>query len=209
MIENIIERRRQTALQLTSHNPNNLESIAFFYCRHGNHEKDNFLVVMRSLISQLIQQDPEIAPLVYDKMSRTGGTTLVSRRDAQQFLEFVLTGSSATGLKTYIVVDGLDECETNEMAAIVTTLTTLAHCFNAKSRGSFRLFFTSRNETAIRKLLKQATKLAIKPTDNQQDIKTYTHHWSLKIQEKFGLFDNQRQELEKSVISRANGMFCN
>ena len=202
MVESLIEHRRQA--HLAAQNQNDLESIVFFYCRHGNPERDNFLVVMRSLISQLIQQHPEMAPLVYEKMSHTGGITLVSRKDAEDFLSFVLTGSTSNS--TSIVVDGLDECDIKEMTTIVTTLTNLATSFNTTSPGSCRLFFTSRDENGIRRLLSNSAKLRMKPKDNKQDIKTYTHIWSVKIQQKFTLSEIQRQDLEQSLIARANGM---
>ena len=201
VVEGLLERRRQASLATRSLvDP---ESIVFFYCRHANPERDNFLAVMRSLISQLIQQHPEIAPLVYEKMSCTGGITLVSHKNAEDFLDFVVTGTSSS---TYIIVDGLDECDTPEMTTIVTILTKLAKSFNTTSPGSCRLFFTSRDENTIRRLFSNAAKLRIRPKDNQQDIKAYTHIWSLKIQEKFALSDIQRQNLERSLITRTNGM---
>ena len=198
MVETLLQTRE------TSSNSNYPESVAFFYCMNGNPERDNSLVVIRSLISQLIRQNPKIVPLVFEKMCHVGGITLVSRKDAEELLNLVLAESSSNS--TYIIIDGLDECDIKEMTTIVTTLTTTAESVNATSPGFCRLFFTSRDENAIRRLLSSVETLQIRPKDNQRDIKAYTHTWSIKIQEKFALSESKRQELEESVISRANGM---
>lgn len=179
-------------------------SLAFFYCKHGNQNKDNFLAVMRGLISQLIQQSPEILPLLYHHITMCGEVALTSEQDAGKLMKQTLDGSSAS--TTYIIIDGLDECGTQEIISIVTTLTTIAESLNVVTPATCRLFFTSRNERVISRALAKATGLQIRPKDNEGDIKEYTAVWSTRIQAKFALTEIKRQELESNILSRAGGM---
>lgn len=179
-------------------------SLAFFYCKHGNQNKDNFLAVMRGLISQLIQQSLEILPLLYHDITMCGGIALTSEQDAEKFMTQTLGGSSAS--TTYIIIDGLDECAAGEIISTVTTLTTIAESLNVVTPATCRLFFTSRNERAISRVLSKAAGLQIRPKDNEGDIKQYTVVWSTRIQAKFALTEIMRQGLESNILSRADGM---
>lgn len=182
-------------------------SLAFFYCKHGDRNKSSFLAVMRGLISQLLQQNPEILALIEHDMTLSGERTLTS--DAEKFLGYTIGGSLAT--TTYIIIDGLDECDTEEMVSIVTTLNTVAEPLNTANPAACRLFFTSRNEAAISRALStwKAVRLQIRPKDNEKDIKEYTELWSAKIQARFELTNVERRELESRLLSRADGMLMN
>jgi len=178
--------------------------LAFFYCKYGNQNKDNFLGVMRCLIYQLIQQSPEILPLLYDDITQSGGIALTSEHDAEKLMKNALVGSSGTTI--YIIIDGLDECGTAEIIRIVTTLTTVAESLNVATPATCRLLFTSRSEKVISRVLSKAARLQIRPKDNEADMKEFTEVWSTRIQVKFALTDFKRRELESNILSRADGM---
>ena len=179
---------------------------AYFYCKHGNPKKDNLLAITGALIAQLARQNPDISPLLYETIIRIGDTHLTSRNDAEKLLRAVLTGSSAS--HTYIIVDGLDECASPEdITKVITTLTRIAEDLNATSPGAYRLFFTSTDENVVRQQLRKAVKLKIRPQDNKQDIKHYTTVWCSKIQNKFQLSNEERQEIESNVMSKAQGKY--
>lgn len=181
---------------------------AYFYCKYEDAEKNNFLAIMRALIAQLALQnrDSELSLLLYEMIIQSEDARLSSRSEAIKLLNCVLEGSSAT--HTYFIVDGLDECATSEtIINIIDTLNKIIEPLNRGSPGAFRLFYTSRDENIIRKQFSKAIKLKIKPADNEQDIKHYATHWSSKIQNKFELSNDERQDLESNIMSKANGIY--
>ncbi|KAF8441250.1 hypothetical protein BGX38DRAFT_1134072 [Terfezia claveryi] len=188
----------------TPNSCNNLISVAFFYCRHGNPNKNSFINVMKGLIVQICKQNPEILPVLYNEISRSGEIGLSTRKDASHFLEIAIMGSLSLAAIIYIVVDGLDECEEEEMIKIVETLTSIAQ---STSGGACRLFFTSRDESAIQRVLSTAVKYKLRPQDNAQDLEVYAKAFSIKIKEKFNLSEKEKDHLTTSVTSNANGMF--
>lgn len=182
---------------------------AYFYCKHGNPKKNSFLAIAGTLIAQLVQQNPDLSSLVYEIIIKSGDTHLTSRNVAEELLTTVLTGSSAS--HAFVIIDGLDECETPEdITNIIGTLIKITEPLNAVSPGAYRLFFTSTDENSIRRQLSRLSKtvkLKIRPQNNEQDIKHYITAWSLKIQNKFRLSDEERQNLESNVMSKTNGKF--
>ena len=65
---------------------------AYFYCKHGNPKKDNFLAIMGALIAQLAWQNPDISLLLYETIIKSGEAYLVSRDIATELLKIVLSG---------------------------------------------------------------------------------------------------------------------
>ena len=182
---------------------------AYFYCRHGNQKKDNYLSIIGALIVQLAQQnrDSELSLLLYDTIIRSDDAHLSSRGEAEVLLKCVLEGSSASFI--YLIIDGLDECATaRDITDVIQTISKITEPLNVTSSGAFRLFFTSTDDNVIRKQLPKAVKLKIKPKDNEQDIKHYTTCWSSKIQQKFGLSDDERQAIESIVMFKTNGLYA-
>ncbi|KAF8417488.1 hypothetical protein EV426DRAFT_540278, partial [Tirmania nivea] len=199
--------KKNLSAPISTRAPNNLISVAFFYCRHGNPNKSSFINVMRGLIAQITKQNPEVLPILYEEISRSGENGLSTRKKASHYLEITIMGSLSVATIMYIVVDGLDECEEEEMTKIVETLTSIAHSLNSKSEGAFRLFFTSRDESAIKRVLSMALKYKLRPQDNAQDLEIYANVLSSKIKEKFNLSEGEKDHLATSVTSNAKGMF--
>ena len=202
----IVEEARVMKKNLsTSVSTHNSISVAFFYCRHGNPNQSSFISVMRGLIAQITKQNPGILPVLYEEISRSGEIGLSTRKDASHFLETAVMGSLSLASTMYIVVDGLDECEEEEMTKIVETLTGIAQSLNKKSSGTCRLFFTSRDESAIQRVLATAVKCKLRPQDNAQDFEIYANALSVKIKEKFNLSEREKDHLATSVTSNAKG----
>jgi len=180
----------------------------FFYCKQRG-DKDNLLRIVKGLLSQLINQNPELYPFLYEMISEIGEPGLHVEGDAKCLLNKILAATSA--IVTYIIIDGLDECEADQARSVITTLTTIMESLNStpETQGSCRIFFTSRDENHIRRQLKTAQKVKIRPTDNEKDMRNYAQTQATQIQQTFALSAMERQELVNGVMSRANGMLRN
>jgi hypothetical protein len=92
-------------------------TVAFFYCRYQDDERNTFLAVARGILAQLLHQDDNILAYLYDKASRSGQTTLSTVSLAKELLEIATKNHK----KLYIVIDGIDECERDERKEIAST----------------------------------------------------------------------------------------
>lgn len=114
------------------------EALAFFYCDFRNERSTNASEVMRSLLSQLLQQldrymvDPgdlvdELIRQRDEGASTIGNVTRLARhisRVAKQFIQ-----------QPFVIIDALDECK--DIEELLDALTEL-------NKGGVRLFVTSR-----------------------------------------------------------------
>jgi hypothetical protein len=106
--------------------------------------------------------------------------------------------------KTYIIIDGLDECDIVERKMILSLFTSLA----AKDIASGRLkcLFISQDENDIRKLLKTSSILKLTGAHNKSDIEAYTTYWLEKIKKKFAeISDVTLNYIKASVCNQCDG----
>ena len=129
--------------------------------------------------------------------------TLESPLLTKELLETALKSSE----NVYIVLDGLDECDTNEKKAIISWFQSMATPFPETELDSIRCLFVSQDDGEIGKLLSKTPAICIKPEDMRSDIQTYATIWSIKIQEKFELSDDKRETISSTATERANGSF--
>src|SRR5262249_18425131 len=106
----------------------------------------------------------------------------------------------------FCVIDGLDECEENELRSFVPLLATLnnhAACAN--------LLVTSRNLPVISSSLSDAdsifTELLIRATDVKDDLQLFIQHRIQASQRLQRLDPALKAKLTDSLLRRADGMF--
>lgn len=176
-------------------------SVAFFYCKYQDNQKNSFLAVARSLLAQLMNQNEDLLlSYLYDKCIASGEVSLVSSQLCTELLETSLK----TLLKTFIIIDGIDECKLTERKAILSFFTGLIG--DSSIQGALRGLFVSQDENDIRKLVKNAAQVRL--TDgHKSDIDIYAAHWSARIREKFEL-PNATQEYIRSAVSEGSEGIC-
>ncbi|KAF8454287.1 hypothetical protein BDZ91DRAFT_842142, partial [Kalaharituber pfeilii] len=179
---------------------NILVAVAYFYCRYRTENKDNFNAVGRGILSHLIKNNEEIMPLVWEKLACSGEMTLKSSKLLVELLEVAIKDSKPS----YIVIDGLDECEKAERKKIISTLKSITEISNQQAPGAVHLLFVSTAEGDIKRQLSNFVKVQLKPCD--ADLRQYTEIWGIKIQERFTLSDKERDDLVAKVLERAHGM---
>ncbi|TVY78217.1 C2H2 finger domain transcription factor crzA [Lachnellula suecica] len=176
-------------------------STLFFYCKYLDNERRTFLAVARSMLSQLLDAHDDLLPYLYDQCISSGQVSLVS---GQTSLELLKTCLESVG-QTYIVVDGIDECEIPERKAILSFFTSLIE--NDVVPGRLRGLFVSQDENDIRKLLRTASVLRLTEDHNKSDIEAYTSHWLNKISIKFGISAATSTHIKTAILNGCDGMF--
>ena len=175
-------------------------TVAYFYCRYLDPQKNKFLAVACSILSQLYNQNrQELSSYMFDECDRSGKPSLTSKKHCTELLQTALRTVS----QVYIVIDGVDECDIGERDAILSFFAVVVE--KQDIPGKIRCLFTSQNENDIKKRLQKAQIIQLNEDDNKADIATYATRWSLRIQEKFDLNPSEQQYIVSAVCERAEG----
>jgi hypothetical protein len=176
-------------------------ALGFFYCKHKDTQRSTFNAVSRGILAQLLSQNEDLLPYLFEKASMSGELVLESPVLTKELLETALKSSG----KVYIVLDGLDECDAHEKKAIISLFQSIAAPLPDTELDSIRCLFISQDDGEIGKLLSKTPAIRIKPEDIRLDIQTYATFWSDRIQERFDLSDDKRETILWTVTERANG----
>lgn len=159
----------------------------YFYCSYQDEQRRTFLSVGRALIGQLLLQNDTLLAYLHEQCLASGQTSLVSL----QLCEDILRTCLAAMGPVYIIIDGIDECDSAERKAILSLMTSLVA--NCTEPGRLRALFISQEENDIRKLLRGCQVLRLTDEHNRSDIESYAMQKSQEIQLKFQLPDETRQ----------------
>lgn len=178
-------------------------SLAYFYCRDQDGQRNKFISVAKAMLAQLLRQNPTIMPYLYEECLGSSKITLTSAPDCIKILGTVLQAVP----KTFIVIDGIDECEQKERKAI---LNFFASAINNDeiTPGKLRCLFISQELGDINTALHMVNSIRLTKEHSERDIKTFAIQGALKIQERFKLMpDKARDYVVKLVCDGAEGMF--
>jgi hypothetical protein len=183
--------------------PSKETSLAFFYCRDQDGQRNKFASVAKATLAQLLCQNPDILPYLYEECLKSGKVTLASSNDCVKVLGTVLQAVP----QTFLIIDGIDECEPKERKAILNFFTSTITS-NDISRGKLRGLFISQELGDIKTALHMATSVSLTKDRSELDIRNFAANWAKKIQERFKpMPDPARGHIVKLVSEGADGMF--
>ena len=176
-------------------------SLTYFYCRDQDNQRNKFPSVAKAMLSQLLQQNPEILAYLYDECLKSAKVTLASPQDCVKLLGTVVRAVP----KTFIVIDGIDECEQKERRAI---LNFLVSAINDCEPGKIRGFFLSQELNDIKTALHNPETLRLTEEQSRLDIKNYATRRAASIQERFKLMpDEARDHVVQLVCEGSDNIF--
>jgi hypothetical protein len=177
------------------------KATAYFYFDFNDRRKQDAEMMVRSLLSQLLQQSIEILPSV-DALFKTNqrGSPLPPSESLLDALKELFIKFPAT----YIVLDALDECENRK--ELMNTIGIIA-TWNIEG---LHVLFTSRRvgdiTTTLEAILDSGNILNIQTKAVDRDIQLYVHQ---RIAEETSLQkwkDDDKQLMERSLTDGACGM---
>lgn len=157
-------------------------TVAFFYCKYGDNARDSFISVVRSLLAQLLVQNHHLLSYLFRKASISNETLLTSETIAKEMLETAL-GSC---VKTYLIIDGIDECGPNDRKEIINWFQATAKALLKKNEGSLKCLFISQDDEMFQDGFQHLP--TMKVTDgNKEDLKRFAMTWHQHIENRFGV----------------------
>ncbi|WKT53623.1 P-loop containing nucleoside triphosphate hydrolase [Fusarium oxysporum f. sp. vasinfectum] len=178
-------------------------TVLFFYCKHDQPEKNTFHALARSFLLQLLRQDKDLLTYLYRKCCDSGEALLTSQALLEELLAFAFRSCE----RTYIIIDGLDECERSERKAITQWFRKLIETLPATEPDRLRCLFVSQDDGVGRKDLDDLVSIKIGVEDNKEDILEYSRAEAGKLAAIFDLSRDEASGFAVNVADAAQGMF--
>ncbi|QYS94086.1 Pfs,NACHT and WD domain protein [Trichoderma simmonsii] len=188
------------------HEPKDDQGLAFFYCNRGQPDLQNSLLILRSVVRQLFTF-PRYSKMMKRRLiglyheNKKNGLKLGFDACEKQILELVNLYAQTT-----IILDGLDECDTESRGELFEILVNLVKV----AQRPVKIFFSSRREQDIVKQFRAESIIEIDANDNRDDIEKFIEKKMDEI-ERRGLWESISKELKSEIKSTlckgSEGMF--
>ncbi|KAL2066161.1 hypothetical protein VTL71DRAFT_2232 [Oculimacula yallundae] len=165
----------------------------YFYCKNNDPLRSHFTDIIKSLISQILQLNPNCLNFVYEKMLANSDRRATDASKLLEMLEQILSNHDSL----YIGIDGLDECPEIERKLLPSLFAVVSRANDAHR--NVQLLVTSRQEKDLEKSLKSAAKLTLQEKNLETDIAAYISYKMSKLCQIFQLSHERVQLIEKEI----------
>lgn len=170
--------------------------MAYFYCEGDDRRKKDTTVVLASLLAQLMNHGDVSSPQKHALIEKHHSVKSIHTLDLVYLLVKVLQDFQ----KAYIVVDALDECESDQQRTLCAALKTLS--------GSCNLIITSRRDKEyLTSILAHVSQIAIQPDDVRADI---NHFVTNRVEQNKKLSKKSaalKMDIVDALVDGSDGMF--
>ena len=160
-------------------------------------------LIFRSLVAQLIRAKSEVLPYVYETFVKLGATPSLSK--VRDLLGTLLQSPSTT----YIILDGLDECESADQRNVLSELQNLLRPDARTKDEKLKVLICSRETKEISRKLNQARQIFLR--DEQQemsrDICKFTESHLAELSGRFSA--EIINEVSGEIVKKADGKLFN
>ncbi|KAK0707850.1 hypothetical protein B0H67DRAFT_588771 [Lasiosphaeris hirsuta] len=159
---------------------------SYYYCQEDNDSQNNALEVFKGLLRQLVQ--------------------VLNNFDTTKAL---LEHFCDSDMNSFIVIDGLDECDTSEAKQMVKFWHAMVERCEKYKAGKVRVLFVSQPSGDIRKLMHTISSGVhdLSPEQSAVDIGCYLDKQFQALQEQFEIPDGLAQSTKKKICQRSEGIF--
>lgn len=171
----------------------------YFYCKNNDPLRSHFTDIVKSLISQILQLNPNCLDFIYEAMLSHSDRLATNASKLLQILEQMLSNHDSL----YIGIDGLDECSEKERKLLSGLLTVVSRANDAQ--GNIQLFVTSRQEKDLERSLKSAVKFNIQEKNLEADITAYVTCKMTQLCQMFPFTQEREQLIKKEICTRPKG----
>lgn len=178
-------------------------TVLFFYCKHGDPERNSFLTLARSLLAQILEQDQNLLLYFYQECCDSKEAVVTSPEKVIKLLEFAFKNCKSA----YIIIDGLDECERDQRKSIAQWFRTLVESLPITEPWRLRCLFTSQNDSLARKDFDEIASLTIGPDDIKNDLQGFCRREADQLRASLYISEDMADSIAATVAQQAGGMF--
>ncbi|KAI9726774.1 MAG: hypothetical protein M1828_000630 [Chrysothrix sp. TS-e1954] len=176
-------------------------ALVYVYCKAMDPSARSYVHLATSLLTQLCQQARSIDAILAADYDRSGGS-LASGPSWIQTKQAISRVMSTLKL-TYIVVDGLDECE--EHAKLADFLSDLVR---AAPACTVKVLVTSReNYAVLERAFQDSRQVTVGLNSNEKDIKSYVDQFVNQDELAIGSDTDLLNEIKKVLLDKSENSF--
>ncbi|RYN55439.1 hypothetical protein AA0118_g8672 [Alternaria tenuissima] len=178
-------------------------TVLFFYFKREDSDRNSFLSMARTLLSQILEQNHYTLDYFYSKCCSSGSAVLSSRLLVEELLSFALRNCQSA----YIVLDGLDECCTRkERGEIASWFRDLIENGPPEIRNGLHCMFISQHDSA-RKDYRDLPSITADDDNNEEDIEAFCKVQAEKLVTNLQIAEHKALEIAERVSAAAEGVF--
>lgn len=180
----------------------NHEGFAYFYCNRNETERREPLSILRSYVRQLSTTARNPRDMQKKLRSLYSEARLKGSDFGFDICKRLLLESINLYPKTTLVLDALDECESDLRGQLIDNIEFLV----SKSEKPLKIFISSRPDGDIRDCFLSRPNIEIQATDNRDDIKKYVNQEIVKHRRWTKMSRSLRDDIVKTLLERSQGM---
>ncbi|KAL3456285.1 hypothetical protein BJX64DRAFT_281462 [Aspergillus heterothallicus] len=178
--------------------------VLFFYCNHRLGGRDSFVAILQGLLAQLFSTDRALAMEFSEKYCSYDRRRFETTSVLREAVDVAFNSQHIS----YVVLDGLDECDISEAEKTIHWFTTYQQHTPVGTDGHIRLLCVGQRTDLLQRMLSKAQDISL---DTQQrhheDIERYIQEKMQSISYIFDLDASTQGRIITKVSSVANGMF--
>ena len=178
-------------------------SVAYFYFKNEQTNKKSHNSVLRAMLDQLIDQDPNMSDHLFEGISFLNEVNLRSTKELEEMVKGVLECYQIS----YLVLDGLDECSSNERAETIKWFLSLTNGGLDPNSAVLRILFCGQRDGVVDKLLDGHTSIEVHTSGHVEDIRQYCRGFCERIQKKFAITTTERDAISSRVSEESKGKY--
>ena len=176
-------------------------TVLFFYFKREDSDRNSFLSMARTLLSQILEQNHYTLDYFYSRCCSSGSAVLSSRLLVEELLSFALRNCQSA----YIVLDGLDECCTRkERGEIASWFRDLIENGPPEIRNELHCMFISQHDSA-RKDYRDLPSITADDDNNEEDIEAFCKVQAEKLVTDLQIAEHKALEIAERVSAAAEG----
>jgi hypothetical protein len=176
--------------------------IAYFYFKHNVPDKESHNSLLRAILEQLIDQDPVMSDHLFKEISVIEGTKLRSTKTLEKLVRTALENYQIS----YVILDGLDECASNEASKSVSWFLSIVNEEWKRTNAMLRVLFCGQRDGVLDKLLANWPSISLETSRHVEDICLYCQEFCKRIQEKFDITAELENDIASRVMDEAQGI---
>ncbi|KAK8015049.1 hypothetical protein PG990_008345 [Apiospora arundinis] len=175
--------------------------VLYFYCKHGNSERNNYNSIGRCFLSQLLLKHKDsLIPYFYEKFSSSPDPVIGSNATIESLLDVALKNCA----DAYIIIDGIDECDREQRHKITHWFRELVENLEQPRQDRVRCLFVSQDDGVARRDFKGLQTIKVERNDNRADIHAFCKISADEIQVETGIPDELKDKVALTVEEAAD-----
>ncbi|PTB44819.1 hypothetical protein M441DRAFT_299452 [Trichoderma asperellum CBS 433.97] len=188
--------------------------VMYHFCTYLYMSSTIYEQILRSLLMQLLRKDGDLVAHVHEEfvLGKKSPTVSALERLLQLLFKSVSNEPSQTEY-LWIILDGLDECEPDKQARVISLMNQVtSHRSSSSGKAFCKVLISSRSSTTLSKWLrkKQVVSLSEEKHCLEGAIRLYAAQRLQALEQRFRQLDiapGELDDVELQIAKKADGMF--